>query len=129
MIKDGWKVVLRCKDLLKCVVMKNEPASILFKEEEWIEPNEGNGPITLFIDLEDAENFMNNCKCWGEEYRNNMRLYRCEYEPSGLVSVWQKRIGIHSVKESLKLCFCPNGTVLAKRIRLKGKIALCKDSK
>lgn len=139
MLTEGYKVVrietlqpsrlmkflrfIRLKKLNDKIIYKSAYASsnsVVYEKYKWTTPDETAGPLAVFKNISEANDFMifNLINL----PKTNFTMKRCEFEEVPLeTGLWYGRYGNciepdHSYKNDMRLF--PTGTVLAKRVRL-----------
>ena len=108
----GYKVVRKIGNKLMSCSVKG--LKVQYIRDQFSIPRMWGGPVTLFNNVYDAIGFIKKL-----EDKDNMKVYRSEYEPTIVDKVWRFMDGSLDVKNASEL---PVGTVLAKKIKILKKV-------
>jgi hypothetical protein len=114
--KKGWKVTAH--DLRSWLYHDPRYGSVQYVMNEWAKPLEGNGPLVVFTDFEDALRFLD---VGNYNMISNSLLFECEYEPSEETSAWYlgtKREVYSKVPLFMMMFDSGKNIALADRVRL-----------
>jgi hypothetical protein len=108
----GWKVVEKTKEgLMSCSVGF---LKVRYVTDKWAKPRMWGGPVTLFSNPYEAVGFIKKLP-----RPENCRVYRAEYKPTKVQSVWRYQDYNLEQKHMSEL---PDGTILAKEVKLLKKV-------
>lgn len=118
----GYKVVIvkggRNYSCARNVFSPDIRYNVRYLLNKWVFPFEKCGPLAVFNNLLGAKKFLKiYLSCW-KQHGDIYKIYRCEYDPSKGDYLF---VGRRDIGNRRHLVSLPNGTILARSVKLKEK--------